>query len=91
MSFLSNFSTLLGILLEPTDLLESNEDKMFVSGTYKKGNTSSNLKKIRKIFVWKWCIKLCFWKIVFEIFEINMLVLSTVRSLGISTEMFLII
>ena len=51
MSFLSNFSTLVGILLEPTDLLESNEDMMFVSGTYKKGNTSSNLKKIRKIFV----------------------------------------
>ena len=29
MSFLSNFNTLVGILLGPTDLLESNEDITF--------------------------------------------------------------
>ena len=29
MSFLSNFNTLVGILLGPTDLLESNEDMIF--------------------------------------------------------------
>ena len=29
MSFLNNFNTLVGILLDPTDLLESNEDIIF--------------------------------------------------------------
>ena len=51
MSFLSNFSTLVGILLGPTDLLESNEDmatsiSVFFSGNYKKGSFRSMFKKI---------------------------------------------
>ena len=45
MSFLSNFNILVGILLGPTDLLESTEDFCFVCGTYKKGNTRSSFKK----------------------------------------------
>ena len=51
MSFLSSFNTLGGIQLDPTDLLESNEDIAFsiyfVSGSYKKGYIGSIFKKIR--------------------------------------------
>ena len=43
MSFLSNCSTFVGILLVPADLLKCNEDVTFfyclVSGTYKNGDT----------------------------------------------------
>ena len=65
MPFLSNFNTLVGILLDPTDLLESIENITFcyfsfISGTYKKGNIRSIFKKIWKMFVTKWNIKLCF-------------------------------
>ena len=43
MSFLSNFNTLVGILLGPTDLLEANEDIIFsisvlLAGLKKKKN-----------------------------------------------------
>ena len=54
MSFLSNFNTLVEILLSATDLLESNEDMIyfcFATETYKKGNISSIFKKIRKMLV----------------------------------------
>ena len=54
MSFLSNFNILVGILLGPTDLLESNEDMIFsISdlsvGLIKKENIRSILKKARKM------------------------------------------
>ena len=54
MSFLSNFNILVGILLGPTDLLESNEDMIFsISdlsvGLIKKENIRSILKKVRKM------------------------------------------
>ena len=56
MSFLSNFNILIGILLGPTDLLESNEDMIFsISdlsvGLIKKENIRSIFKKIRKMFL----------------------------------------
>ena len=54
MSFLSNFNILVGILLGPTDLLESNEGMIFsISdlsvGLIKKENIRSILKKVRKM------------------------------------------
>ena len=39
MSFLSNFSTFVGILLGPTDLLESNEDMITSSFVFSVGLT----------------------------------------------------
>ena len=58
MSFLSHFNTLVGILLGPTALLESNEDMRFSLsvlsvGLAKKRNIWSIFKKIWKIFMWK--------------------------------------
>ena len=51
MLFLSNFNILVGILLDPTDLLESNEDMTFSISVLsleltKKGNIRSIFKKI---------------------------------------------
>ena len=53
MSFLSNFHTLVGILLGPTDSLESNEDMIFSISvlTYKNRNIRSIFQKIRKKFM----------------------------------------
>ena len=52
MSFLNNLNISVGILLGPTDLLESNEDMTFsismtcfICETYKKGNIRSIFKK----------------------------------------------
>ena len=62
MSFLSNFHTLVGILLGPTDSLESNKDMIFSISvlTYKNRNIRSLFQKIRKKFMWEWNIKLPF-------------------------------
>ena len=53
---LSNFNILVGILLGPTDLLESNEDmtssiSVLSVGLKKKGNIKSISNKIRKMFM----------------------------------------
>ena len=59
MSFLSNFNMLVGILLGPADLLESNEDMKFsISvlplGLRKKETLGLFFKKILEIFMRKW-------------------------------------
>ena len=55
MSFLSNFNILIGILLGPTDLLESNEDMIFSNSVLSVGlvkkEVSSIFEKIRKKFM----------------------------------------
>ena len=56
MSSLSNFNILVGILLGPTDLLESNEDmtssiSVLSVGHYKKVNIRSILRKSWKMFM----------------------------------------
>ena len=55
MSFLSTFNTLVGILLSPANLLESNKDMIFsisvVSVRLGNGNIRSIFKKIRKMFL----------------------------------------
>ena len=54
MSFLSNFNILIGILLGPTDFLESNEDMIFSISDLSVGlnrNIRSILKKVRKMFM----------------------------------------
>ena len=55
MPFLSNFNTLVGIPLGPTDLLQSNEDITFSISVLSVGlaekEDSSILKKIRKMFM----------------------------------------
>ena len=43
MSFLSNFNTLVGILLGPTDLLESNEDMAFSISVLSVGFTKNEI------------------------------------------------
>ena len=48
MSFLSNFIILVGILLGPTDLLESNEDMTFSVGLTKKEISYLFLRKSEK-------------------------------------------
>ena len=65
MSFLSNLNIFVGILLGPNHLLEFNKDMtFFISvlsvGLTKKGNIRSIFKKIWKMFMWEWNIKLCF-------------------------------
>ena len=50
MSFLSNFNILLGILLGPTDLLESNEDMTFSISVLSVGLTK---KEILDLFLRK--------------------------------------
>ena len=50
MSFLSHFNTLLGILLGPTDLLESNEDMTFSISVLSVGLTK---KEILDLFLRK--------------------------------------
>ena len=50
MSFLSNFKTLVGILLGPTDLLESNEDITFSISLLSVGLTK---KEILDLFLRK--------------------------------------
>ena len=64
MLFLSTFNTLVGILLSPANLLESNKDMIFsisvVSVRLGNGNIRSIFKKIRKMILWKWNIKLHF-------------------------------
>ena len=90
MSFLSNFDILVGILLGPTDLWESNEDMTF-SISFLSVGLRSVFKKIWNMVMWKWKMKLCFtgnWRrIVVEIFEISIgleiVVPSTVRVLWI--------
>ena len=100
MSFLSNFNILIGILLGPTDLLESNEDMIFSNSVLSVGlvkkEVSSIFEKIRKKFMWKWNIKLFLplieEKLLLKIFEIaiglEMVAPLTERLLGISTEVF---
>ena len=56
MSFLSNFSILVGILLGPTDLLESNEDITFSISVLSVGLTKKEildlfLRKSEKMFM----------------------------------------
>ena len=58
MSFLNNLNISVGILLGPTDLLESNKDMTFsismtcfICETYKKGNIRSIFKKFWKMFI----------------------------------------
>ena len=46
MSFLSNINILVGILLGPTDLLESNEDMTFSISTLSVGPTKKELLDI---------------------------------------------
>ena len=58
MSFLSNFNILVGILLGPTDLLESNEDMTFSISVLSVGLTKKEildlfLRKSEKMFMWK--------------------------------------
>ena len=43
MSFLSNFNTLVGILLGPTNLLESNEDMTFSVSVFSVGLTKKEI------------------------------------------------
>ena len=65
MSFLSDFNILVGILLDPTDFLESNEDMTFSASALSVGLTKKEIldlffKKIWKMFMWEWNSKLCF-------------------------------
>ena len=62
MSFLSNFDILVGILLGPTDLLESNEDMIFSISVLSVGLIKKEVLDLflRKMLMWKWNIKLCF-------------------------------
>ena len=50
MPFLSNFNTLVGILLGPTDLLESNDDMIFIISVLSVAFTK---KKILDLFLRK--------------------------------------
>ena len=56
MSFSSNFNTLPGILLDPTDLLESNEDMTFSISVLSVGLTK---KEILDLFLRKFEKCLC--------------------------------
>ena len=103
MSFLSNFSTLVGILLGPANLLESNEDMTFSISVLCAGLTK---KEILDLFLRKSEKYLCENEILsfvllaveekwlLKIFEIaiglKIVVPSTVRLLRMSAEMFLI-
>ena len=103
MSSLSNFNILVGILLVPTDFIECNEDMTSSISVLSMGLTK---KEILDLFLRKSEKCLCeneilgFILVVIEekqllkIFEISIgleiVVLSTVRVLGISAEIFLI-
>ena len=103
MSSLSNFNILVGILLGPTDFIECNEDMTSSISVLSMGLTK---KEILDLFLRKSEKCLCeneilgFILVVIEekqllkIFEISigleLVVLSTVRVLGISAEIFLI-
>ena len=103
MSFLSNFNILVGILLGPTDLLESNEDMTFSISVLSVGLTK---KEILDLFLRKSEKCLCENEILSfvllaiekkqlsKILEISIgleiVVPSTVRVLGISAELFLV-
>ena len=103
MSSLSNFNILVGILLGPTDFIECNEDMASSISVLSMGLTK---KEILDLFLRKSEKCLCENEIlgfilvvieekqllkIFEIFiGLEIVVLSTVRVLGISAEIFLI-